>query len=182
MWIPFQPKVKKEDESLSFNLLPGEFFLEYEYQMLDGMKEGVSWFRSANGNVMKVLFSSDGKTITPQTSGATNKDWTTYKSASADFKTKPVKLKYLLGTKDGKQYIRGFWVNGTLIEDRTQAVDFNGSADGWKQMNFALPSNTSNYTTGTGTEYCAVDNFRVWKPISAQIPGACKAGQGQCDL
>ena len=177
MWIPFQPKVKKEDESLSFNLLPGEFFLEYEYQMLDGMKEGVSWFRSANGNVMKVLFSSDGKTITPQTSGATNKDWTTYKSASADFKTKPVKLKYLLGTKDGKQYIRGFWVNGTLIEDRTQAVDFNGSADGWKQMNFALPSNTSNYTTGTGTEYCAVDNFRVWKPISAQIQELVKQGK-----
>lgn len=169
MWIPFQPKVKKEDESLDFQILPGEFFLEYEYQMLDGMKEGVSWFRSKEGNVMKVLFSSDGKTITVQTSGATKSAWNTYATGSADFKTKPVKLKYLLGTANGKQYIKGFWVNGMLVESKRQDVNFNGSADGWKQMNFALPSTASSYTTGAGTQYCKVDNFKVWTPTAAQI-------------
>lgn len=175
LMIPFGPGTKveaKEDGTKKYipQTVLGEFMFEFDIKPLSaalGQGDIAFYLRNGSANVAKLTI---GKSNTIKCEYYTTKTALSV-YASGTGKNNAHKIRLLLGTKDGKQYIGGLWIDGGKIKQEKQEIPYSPSADGWKVM-AAEPA--SKWVTG---DMCSVDNIKVWRPAAVQMNELIAAGE-----
>lgn len=171
--IPFAPGTTvttNTDGVKKYNspALSGEFIFEFDLEQLSAVSnQGISYyFRNADGskstNIAKLTVNSVSSNLKlDYYTASTGSSLATY--ATSSFRSGAHKIRLLLGTDDGVQYLGGLWIDGNAVKTTKQPISARPGADGWRGIG-AEPT-----TTWVAGDLCTLDNIKVWRPTANQL-------------